>query len=58
MPEYKYYQDEDDMVWQRHAFTVTAQSEAEADAIIRENGLNRGGCRHALGQYCHLGQKI
>lgn len=41
MPKYKYYQNEKDMVWQRHAFTVTARSEAEADAIIRENGLDR-----------------
>lgn len=41
MPEYKYYQDEKDMVWQRHTFTVTATSESEADAIIRENGLDR-----------------
>lgn len=41
MPEYKYYQDEKDMVWQRHEFTVTAPSESEADAIIRENGLDR-----------------
>lgn len=29
------------MVWQRHAFTVTAESEAEADRIIRENELNQ-----------------
>lgn len=41
MPEYKYYQDEKDMVWQRHSFTVTATSESEADAIIRENGLDQ-----------------
>lgn len=41
MPKYKYYQDEKDMVWQRHEFTVTAPSESEADAIIRENGLDR-----------------
>lgn len=41
MPEYKYYQDEKDMVWQRHEFTVTAPSESDADAIIRENGLDR-----------------
>ena len=41
MPKYKYFQDEKTMVWQRHAFTVTAESEAEADRIIRENELNQ-----------------
>lgn len=29
------------MVWQRHAFTVTSESEAEADRIIHENELNQ-----------------
>ena len=41
MPKYKYFQDEKTMVWQRHAFTVAAESEAEADCIIRENELNQ-----------------
>ncbi|MCD8273605.1 MAG: hypothetical protein LUC96_01240 [Alistipes sp.] len=41
MPKYKYFQDEKTMVWQRHAFTVVAESEAEADRIIRENELNQ-----------------
>lgn len=36
MPKYKYFQDEKTMVWQRHAFTVTSESEAEADRIIHE----------------------
>ena len=41
MPKYKYFQDEKTMVWQRHAFTVTSESEAEADRIIHENELNQ-----------------
>lgn len=41
MPKYKYFQDEKTMVWQRHAFMVAAESEAEADRIIRENELNQ-----------------
>lgn len=41
MPKYKYFQDEKTVVWQRHAFTVTAESEAKADRIIHENELNQ-----------------
>lgn len=40
MPKYKYFQDEKNMMWQRHAFTVTAESETLAEAIIYESGLN------------------
>lgn len=40
MPKYKYFQDEKNTMWQRHAFTVTAESEKVAEAIICESGLS------------------
>lgn len=39
MNKYQYYQDEKMTVWQRHEFTVKANSKEEADNFIRENGL-------------------
>ncbi|MCD7795461.1 MAG: hypothetical protein LUH46_11455 [Alistipes sp.] len=40
MPKYKYFHDEKNMVWQRHVFTVTAESEKIAEAIICKSGLS------------------
>ena len=40
MPKYKYFQDEKNTMWQRRAFTVTAESEKVAEAIICKSGLS------------------
>lgn len=40
MSKYKYFHDEKIMVWLRHAFTVTTESENVAEAIICESGLS------------------
>jgi len=49
MNTYQFYQDEKITVWQRHTFSVTADTPQEAEAFIRENNLVDGTDWHGEG---------